>query len=80
MEMLSRGPPDGTPVKEAAWLALRDSLCIIHLFNSVHQWRHVKAVIVICLGGHILPGDGAAVRKGRDPLRKFSAAVLSAVG
>lgn len=80
MEMLSGGLPGGTPVKEAPWLALRDSLCIIHLFNSVHRWCHVKAVIVICLGSHILPGDEAAARKGRDPLRKFSAAVSSAVG
>lgn len=80
MEMLSGGPPDGTPVKEAAWLALRDLLCIIHLFNSVHRQRRVRTVIVICLGGRILPRDGAAAQKGRDPLRKFSAAVSSAVG
>lgn len=60
MEMLSGGPPNGTPVKEAVWLTLRDLLCIIHLFNSVHWRCRVKAVIVICLGGHILPGDGAA--------------------
>lgn len=79
MEMLSGGPPDGTPVKEVVWLTLRDSLCIIHLFNTVHRRRRVKAVIVICLGGRILPGDGAAVRKSRDPLRKFPAPVSSAV-
>lgn len=71
MEMLSREPPDGTPVKEAAWLALRDSLCIIHLFNSVHWRRRVRAVIVICLGGRILPGDGQ-----RSSQKVFSGGVV----
>lgn len=55
---------DVMPIKEAAWLSvlslLRDSLYIIHLFNSVRRLLHVKAVIVICLGGNILAHGGAS--------------------